>query len=172
MLDGVRAQVPVRRPEPDRRFAQLPGEQVARAQSQVPFRTGVEERVVLVHPAVNAHFVPGAGDALRFVGVDLRTDGGHEECRLHVVAAQCLENARHADPAAEFPPGKATDRRAPGPEFVSFVVAVEGECDGAPGAAGPHIGFQGTAGADAADKPAPVAFRLRGCSDRHPQTVQ
>jgi hypothetical protein len=104
-------------------------EGVAGPQRQLALDRRLQQRGVLVDPAVDADFMAGFCDAPGLVRIDQGRDGRHEESRRHAVALQHAQDAGHAGPAAIFPPAKPADRTTAGTHLERLVVAVEGERD-------------------------------------------
>ena len=133
----MRTQVPVGRSESDGWLADLLRQHIARADNQLALRLGVELRIVFVYPAVNSDFVSVTDNAAGFRGVDEGADGWHKKAGFDVMPRQNLENTGDADATAEFPPGQPAYGCTTAAEFVGFMIAIEGKCDGTSGAARP-----------------------------------
>src|SRR5437016_14133622 len=110
-------------------------------------------------PAMDADLVPFGDDAALLVGVNKRGDGGHIERRLHVIALKQLQDARHANPVAELPPGEPSDRLAAVAQVAGFMVAIERQRDGAARAAWPSRRTQGAAGPHPPNELSPMLLR-------------
>ena len=136
-VNRVVAEVPVRGTKTDRWLSRITRQYIVRPENEFALRRSIKKRVVLVHPAVNADFMPLRDDATGLVRVDQGTDCGHEERRTDSSARENIQDSRYADPATEFAPGKAADSAAPATEFVGLMIAVERQRDGALRAAGP-----------------------------------
>ena len=74
---------------------------------------------------MQSDFVARCDDPARLVGIDQRTDRGHEERRGDAVSLQHIEDARRADASAELTPRQPTDCSAAGAELERFMIAIE-----------------------------------------------